>query len=263
MLYELCSDFLIYVQAIGPAWYSVLALSVPFVVNKALNSSERYRKWASNLALPAVHRAIFFGLLLVGMFWAGFIAWRDERTARIKAESIYSDLVARERSAILPVSRLEARIIGQSTIPNALDIELRNSGTIPAEIYLSVLTLQYVDEIPTSENSTSVMRSIENFIMKTTLKDGAEMQILPNHWQKYTSKIKYKDGTAEEDGAHYQKFLTGSSRVFLGLAALFKDESLLIKNQYRLVKYCAYYQNGDFSNYFLCPGENKTIIINR
>lgn len=80
-------DLYDYIGTLGPLWLSVAGSSVPFVVNEALKPSGRYRAWADRFARPEVRRVVLFTLIPLTVFWAGFMAWREEHAARMLAEA--------------------------------------------------------------------------------------------------------------------------------------------------------------------------------
>jgi hypothetical protein len=59
----------------------------PFLVDTALKKYRpNWAAWLDKIILPETRRRFEIGLLLLAVFIAGFLAWRDEHTARLAAE---------------------------------------------------------------------------------------------------------------------------------------------------------------------------------
>jgi hypothetical protein len=74
-----------YLTAIAPHWWAFM-MAFPFIIDEALKwIFPTARNWLANRLAPTNRRRIEIGLMLLGVFVGGFLAWQDEHNARVEA----------------------------------------------------------------------------------------------------------------------------------------------------------------------------------
>ncbi|WP_156394219.1 hypothetical protein [Methylobacterium sp. Leaf94] len=200
-------------------------------------------------------------IVVIAVFWIGFLAWRDEHQTRLDTDAKYNDLVSKGGLALRPSSRLQ---IGDIE-PIASDglytyqVNITNAGAIPAYLVSGRLLLRISSHGPVEDSDSQRMRDIEKDAMEESRQAINSTEITPNHYIGMAITAVTDENKPANSLDYYNGPTSGSMYLYVLVVIYYKDDSLLSSEQRRVTRYCASYSKS-FNKFVQCPNQNRNYI---